>query len=84
MEKVKIANVEFRIEELQDLYFNQDKKFIVKHNAIFQIHYSENAGFSAIKIYKYSGNLPLVKRGRFILVNAKKVNDLLGKELLVD
>jgi len=80
---IKLGNVEFNENELQELYAN-GKKFIVQFRAIYQVFYSKNMGFYANKIYNEYGKLPLTKKGRYFMGNAKFVNDLLGKELVVD
>lgn len=81
---VKLGNVEFEKEEIMKYFFEEDKKFIVQYRSVYQIFYSKNAGFSAIKAYYYNGNLPLTKKGRFFIWKAEDVNRLLGVEKFVD
>ena len=82
----KLANIEFtekEFEELKELYFNTDKKYIVKYNTIYQLHYGENTDLYAMEIYKNYSKLPLMKKGRYIITNAKHINELLERDFLV-
>lgn len=86
----KIGGIEFNQNDYDILlfnYLNNNKKFIIKYKEVYQLRYSNNCGgLYATLIYKQPKNdrLPLTKRGRFILGNAKLVNDLIGRELVVD
>lgn len=82
----KIAGIDFtnkEVKELENKYFNSNDKYIIKYNTIYQLRYSKNIGLYSLEIYtNYKSKLPLIKRGRFIVTNAKHINDLLEFELL--
>ena len=63
---IKLGTVDFFENEIMDLYFNQDKKFITTFRKIYQVHYSNNMGFYASLIYTQEKNkLPLMKKRSF-------------------
>lgn len=63
---IKLGNVEFYKDDIEDFYFNQDKKFITTFRKIYQVHYSNNMGFYASLIYTQEKNkLPLMKKRSF-------------------
>lgn len=84
-----LCNIEFtqkEYDEIENKFFNQHLKFLVKYKTIYQIHYSNMAGLYGIQIYKKPKNekLGFTKRGRFIITNANQVNDLMEREFVVD
>ena len=86
MEIIKLNGIEFYKKELENLYFNEGKKFIIKYKTIYQLKYSENGGFSTLKIYQNNNknDLGYTRRGRFIVSKADLVNRLLERELVTD
>lgn len=76
---IKIGSVELYESEVQKLY--EAKKYLVCYKKIWQIHYSQNAGYYGQCVYtETKGNL--AKRGRFHTMSASEVNHLLGFNLL--
>lgn len=98
MEKeiIKIAGVEFFVDDLKELekkYFEENKKYIVKYKTIYKLVYNEakqdkfNKGyFGAVEIYKNKNkkDLGYTRRGRFIITTAKQVNELIGRKFLLE
>jgi len=72
--------IELYADEL--LKMAQENIYIVKYRRIYQVKYSENAGFSTNEIYRYRGKVPLTKKGRYHRMKYKQINNLLGFELL--
>lgn len=73
---VNIAGCDIFISDLRAVYKYRDL-FIMRHNRIFAVHYSENAGFYATEIHalrKQPGELPYTIRGRYILVNRAELS----------
>ena len=81
---IKLANIKIEEEEIQNKYFNENKKFLITFNKIFQIFYSKNMGFYANLVYIYNGTLPLVKKGRYLIQNAEYTNSLIEKNIFID
>jgi hypothetical protein len=81
---IKLGNVKFEENEIKRLFFEEGKKFLIQFRSVYQINYSTNAGFSTTKIYNEYGTLPLTKRGRYFVGNANFVNNLVGRQLVVD
>lgn len=83
---IKLCGIEFTKEELEQAYFEDDRKFIIKFNTIYQLLYSKNYGFHVLEVYADHNKTKIgfVKRGRFILSKANLVNELIGKELFFD
>jgi len=75
-----LAGIEFRAAEIQEA-IDDGKEWLAKGRTLYLVGYSENAGFSARPAYKERGNLPLVSRGRFTLLNAAAANSLVGFDL---
>lgn len=67
---------------ISDAY--ESKKYIVAHRSIYQPFYSVNAGYYAQEVYRSSGPVPLVGRGRFVHATAAHANSLIGIELLAE
>lgn len=81
---IRLVNIELREEEVKDIYFNKDYKFLIKYNTIYQVYYNSNCGFSTIAVYKNKDTLPLLKKGRHMFSNASFVNSLIERDLFVD
>ena len=79
-ENLMLAGIEFRAAEIQDA-LDDGKEWLAKGRTLYLVRNSVNAGFSARPVYKERGNLPLVSRGRFVLLNAADANSLVGFEL---
>lgn len=47
---IKIAGVEFYLKDIIK-HYDDGKRYIIKTHSIYQVFYSENAGFYANKIY---------------------------------
>ena len=85
MNVIRLKNIDFYEEELKKAYFEDNKKYVVKYNIIYQIKYSENTGFSLQEIYKNnSKGVGYTLSGRYLITNANLVNDLVGRCLVVD
>lgn len=73
---IKIAGCDMFISDLRAVYKYRDL-YIMKHNKVYAVHYSENAGFYATEIpalRTQPGELPHTRRGRFILVNRAELS----------
>lgn len=88
---VIIAGIEFDEQEINSIYFDglkTGKRYIVKYYTIYALkwceNYKERGGVYATKIYQnpVKGTLPYVKRGHFMITDAKTVNTLVGFKLL--
>jgi hypothetical protein len=79
-ENIKLAGIEFRPVEIQTA-IDDGREWLAKGRTLYAIRQSENAGFSACPVYKERGDLPLVSRGRFVLLNSASANALVGFEL---
>jgi hypothetical protein len=79
-ETTKLAGIEFRPVEIHDA-INDGREWLAKGRTLYFVSYSRNAGFSARPVYKERGSLPLVSRGRFVLLDAADANALVGFEL---
>jgi hypothetical protein len=75
-----IAGIEFRPAEIRAA-IDDGREWLVKGRTLYFVSHSRNAGFSARPVYKERGNLPLVSRGRFALLDAASANSLVGFEL---
>jgi len=79
-ETTKLAGIEFRPAEIQAA-IDAGREWLAKGRTLYAIRQSVNGGFSACRVYKERGNLPLVSRGRFVLLNAASAHALVGFEL---
>ena len=79
-ETIKLAGIDFRADELQSA-LDDERQWLAKGRTLYAVKRSANAGFSACPVYKERGDLPLVSRGRFVLLNADSANALVGFEL---
>ena len=75
-----LAGIEFRAAEIKDA-IEDGREWLAKGRTLYLVGHSENAGFSARPVYKERGDLPLVSRGRFVLINATTANILVGFDL---
>lgn len=76
-EITKVGNAEFYQEDLAEVYNN--KQYVCTSSAIYQIMYSvAQKRYYGAKIY----NQGLAGRGRFYLLTAKQINNILKTELL--
>ena len=78
-ETAKLAGIDFRTDELQAA-LDDGRQWLAKGRTLYAIRQSIS-GFSACPVYKERGDLPLVSRGRFVLLNAASANALVGFEL---
>lgn len=90
MEKNRIYKIGGKIEltekECENLY-NHGEIYIIAYRTIWQLRYSQNAGWYGQKVYyhdKYYNYLPLTRAGRFVAYNAKMANKLIGRELFIE
>ena len=79
-ENLKLAGIDFRAAEIQTA-IDDGKEWLAKGRTLYAVKSSANAGFSACPVYEERGNLPLVSRGRFVLLDAASANSLVGFEL---
>ena len=79
-ENETIAGIEFRPAEIQSA-IDSGREWLVKGRTLYLVRHSINTGFSARPVYKERGNLPLVSRGRFALLNSAAANSLVGFNL---
>lgn len=79
-ENETIAGIEFRPAEIRAA-IDSGREWLAKGRKLYFVSHSENAGFSARPVYKERGSLPLVERGRFLLMTALEANSLIGFEL---
>lgn len=86
MEIIKLRGIEFTREELENAYFKENKKYIIKYKTIYQLMYGENVGFHTLEVYKNYNkkDIGYTRRGRYIMSKADLVNRLIGKELFLD
>ena len=77
---VKIGNVEMYESEVAKAY--HEHKYVVSYVGVFQLDYSSaNKMYYGRKIIDIRG---IAKRGRFHLMNAETINDILGKKVLAE
>jgi len=69
---IKIAGIKCTLKELIS-YTSKGLWYIVKRDGIYQIFYSQNAGFHAMRTYTKKG---LIKRGKHLFVDSKQASDL--------
>jgi hypothetical protein len=79
-ENIKLAGIEFCPAELQAA-IDDGRQWLAKGRTLYAIRRTENGGFSACPVYNERGDLPLVSRGRFVMLNAASANALVGFEL---
>jgi len=80
-EIITTQGIEFIKSELMTLAM--DNQYVVKYNTVYLAVYTKNAGARLEKVYRSRGDLPLTKRGRYHTMDYKRVNKLLGFELLI-
>ncbi len=76
---VKIANLKYTFKEIKKEFFDNNNHYIIKYKTVYQIFYSQNAGFYANEIYynRNSGS-GYTLSGRHIFTNAEFANRLIG------
>ena len=81
---MKVANIKYTFKDVKHEYFNNNNHYIVKYKSIYQIFYSENAGFYANEIYYNHNNnaVGYTLSGRHIWADSDFINKLVGFELL--
>ena len=80
---VKVANIKYTFKELKKIYFEDNNQYIVKYKSIYQIFYSQNAGFYANEIYyNHKNDVGYTLKGRHIFSDANFINKLVGFQLL--
>jgi hypothetical protein len=80
---IKIAGINLDAEEVKKEFFNKDNQYIVRYKTIYQVFYSQNAGFYSNAIYyNHSNDVGYTLKGRFIWADATFINKLVGFELL--
>ena len=80
---MNIYKLGYTNEDLTRIVLEKGKNFIVKYNTIYQLSYSKNAQFKAIKVYQNNDTLPLITKGRHCFGNAQFMNSLIEKELFI-
>lgn len=85
MEKINLigGKIELTNKECEKLY-NNGEIFIIAYRTIWQLRYSQNAGWYGQKVYyhdKCNNYLPLTKAGRFVAYTASETNKLIGREI---
>lgn len=77
-----LAGIPFKENEIE-LAFASGKRFIVKWKTIWQICYSQaQRRYYSIKVLASEDSY--VCKGRFYIVNAEKVNEMIGSEIFID
>lgn len=76
---LKLAGIEFEPAEIAAAV-NDGKTFIAKGRTLYTLRQSQGV-YYASPVYKERGTLPLVSRGRFVLLTAAAANKLIGFEL---
>lgn len=79
MNTLKIAGIEFEPAEITTAV-NDGKTFLAKGRTLYTLRQSQGV-YYASPVYKERGALPLVSRGRFVLLTAAAANKLIGFEL---
>ena len=83
-EIVKVGTVELYKSEAEKLY--HEGKYIVQYNKIFQIMYSiaQNQYGGYLLYRKPEKGMGFTKRGRFVAMTGKQVNEMLGLKLVIE
>tara|TARA_B100000768_G_scaffold123997_1_gene114702 strand:- start:302 stop:565 length:264 start_codon:yes stop_codon:yes gene_type:complete len=82
---IKIAGIEDFTNNWEKLH-TDGKIFIFKYKRCFQLRYSKNAGyyaeeFTMLRLNK--GKNPYTLRGRYVALNIKNANELVGRDTFV-
>lgn len=77
--KIELAGVKFNHSQIESA-IKDGKTFIARGRFLYEIKETRN-GTIARKVYKEHGSLPLTSRGRFVLLNAKEANKLIGHDI---
>ena len=79
-EIVKIGNVEMSREKLEQI--DIDNYYICSYVGVFQIFFSAAQNrYYGRKIINKKG---MAQRGRFYILSAKNINDILGQKILIE
>lgn len=83
--KITLAGIEFYGKELDEL-MEKDERYIIKYRSVYYLEVANyikdgNPSYKVRKVYRETGNVPLTKAGRFVTMDYKGVNNLLGQEL---
>lgn len=68
--------------ELRVLY--DSKKFVVAFRRVYDVSITNTGVFYLRENYYYRGDMPLTKRGRFVVLEAKPLNDLIGHSIFIE
>lgn len=87
---VKIGSVKLTESEARRYYFDEKKRYIIAYRRVYALEWCNNyinsdgsrGGVYGHEIYYHEGDLPLVKRGRFMAATAETVNRLCGYNLV--
>ena len=74
---IKVGSTELSNDEAMRIY--ADCLYVVNGSGVWQMMYSENAGFYGIRLVKRRG---LTQKGRFYLMRVESVNTLLGRKVI--
>lgn len=81
----KAGNVELSKTEAFRIYFG--KLYVCTHSAVYQPHFHQaqpEQQISFTKIIQLAHGNNIAKRGRFYVLNARQINELLGKKMLIE
>lgn len=81
--RITLAGIEFFDEELKEL-MEKNERYIIKQRTIYYLqtaNYVNDPKFKVSKVWHHDGELPLTKRGRYVTMDYKAVNHLLGQEI---
>ena len=86
---IKIGNIQLTEKEAETAYYS-GKRYIVAYRRIYALEWCTNyinkdgsrGGLYGREIYYHEGQLPLMKRGRFMFADDKTANRLIGHKLL--
>lgn len=74
--KLPNANITYHKSELEDIYFNKNKKYLIAFKTVYELGYSENAGYSCKKMHYLDDRQGWTSRGRHEFVTAKRLNEV--------
>jgi len=80
---MRLANIEFAPNEIA-LAMSEGKNFLAKGRTLYAICRNCQGTLHARPIYNERGVLPLVARGRFVLMTSRQANKIVGFELTVE
>lgn len=75
---IKVGSVEFTESDLEKIY--EEKKYVVTYSGVYAIHYSTSQKqYYSTKVIYCKG---MAKRGRFYIMTAETINNIIGKKVL--